>query len=157
MVLGMETNATEPEKQCYRCGEVKSLANFYRLERMADGHFNKCKTCYCADVRANRKAKVGYYREYDRKRYSTDPKAKARLAAVVSRYGSEHPKAFRSHALVGKALRDGKLVRGPCEVCNSARVHGHHDDYDKPLEVRWLCAEHHKAWHDENGPGKNRD
>jgi len=41
-------------------------------------------------------------------------------------------------------------------VCGSSEyIHAHHDDYDKPLDVRWLCAAHHKQWHDENGEAKN--
>jgi hypothetical protein len=55
------------------------------------------------------------------------------------------------------ALRIGLLVRQPCEVCGATKhIHGHHDDYDKPLEVRWLCAKHHAAWHKTHGEGKNR-
>lgn len=38
-----------------------------------------------------------------------------------------------------------KLPMQPCEKCGSTtKVHRHHDDYSKPLEVRWLCHEHHK-------------
>jgi len=49
---------------------------------------------------------------------------------------------------VGNAIRDGRLNRGPCEVCGSREsVEGHHEDYSKPLDVRWLCREHHKALH----------
>ena len=41
----------------------------------------------------------------------------------------------------------GTLVKAPCEVCGSLEVEKHHDDYDKPLEVRWLCREHHLEHH----------
>ena len=44
-------------------------------------------------------------------------------------------------------LRDKKIKRKPCEVCGNLRVHAHHDDYYKPLEVRWLCVKHHNELH----------
>src|SRR5262245_42990344 len=53
--------------------------------------------------------------------------------------------------ILNDAIKRGDIVRKPCEVCGSTqRVDGHHDDYQKPLEVRWLCpmchaAEHNKA------------
>lgn len=39
--------------------------------------------------------------------------------------------------------RRGKLVPGPCEVCGSVDTEKHHDDYSRPLAVRWLCRVHH--------------
>jgi hypothetical protein len=47
------------------------------------------------------------------------------------------------------AIRSGKLVRGLCEVCGAAKPEAHHDDYSKPLDVRWLCSKHHKQLHRE--------
>lgn len=47
-----------------------------------------------------------------------------------------------------QAIGRGDLVRQPCEVCGTTtRIHAHHEDHTKPLEVRWLCAEHHHALH----------
>lgn len=56
-------------------------------------------------------------------------------------------KQARAHTMVTKAIRDGRLTRQPCEVCGAGKVDAHHDDYDKPLEVRWLCRLHHHHLH----------
>jgi hypothetical protein len=48
---------------------------------------------------------------------------------------------------MSNAIKSGKLVRQPCEVCGNPRSHGHHDDYMKPLVVRWLCRTHHAEHH----------
>jgi hypothetical protein len=31
------------DKRCRKCGEVKSLDDFYRMTGMKDGHRNECK------------------------------------------------------------------------------------------------------------------
>lgn len=49
------------------------------------------------------------------------------------------------------AIERGDLVRQPCEVCGGTHVEAHHDDYAKPLDVRWLCPTHHKAHHRATG------
>lgn len=76
--------------------------------------------------------------------------------ACKARYKIAHPKKKRAHELVSKAIKSGELIRQPCEECQGVdHVIAHHDDYDKPLDVRWLCEDHHKEWHCINGEGKN--
>lgn len=41
----------------------------------------------------------------------------------------------------------GALVPQPCEVCGTKDVEKHHPDYSKPLEVKWLCRDHHLELH----------
>jgi hypothetical protein len=48
---------------------------------------------------------------------------------------------------VAIALRSGKLQRGACEVCGAPDAQAHHDDYERALDIRWLCTEHHAAEH----------
>jgi hypothetical protein len=117
---------------------------------MADGHVNKCKECNKDDCRKNRDSKVEYYREYDRNRGSR------RTKEDTKKYRENNPKKYKAHGIVARAIRGGKLFPEPCEICGSfGNIHAHHDDYDKPLNVRWLCATCHCLWHKEKGEGKN--
>lgn len=54
---------------------------------------------------------------------------------------------YRARYAVSNAIRDGRLERQPCEVCGEKRSQAHHDNYTKPLEVRWLCRIHHGHEH----------
>ena len=54
----------------------------------------------------------------------------------------------RAHNAVQRALRCGELKRLPCEGCgNLIGNYAHHDDYTKPLQVRWLCCSCHIYHH----------
>jgi hypothetical protein len=65
----------------------------------------------------------------------------------MKRSASKHPDRVKARRLVRSAIAKGSLVRAPCEICGDTPAHGHHDDYTKPLEVRWLCRIHHDEHH----------
>lgn len=45
-------------------------------------------------------------------------------------------------------IATGKLSRGACEASDcDAVTEAHHDDYAKPLEIKWLCKRHHEELH----------
>ncbi len=52
-------------------------------------------------------------------------------------------KNARARTMVFKAVKSGRLKREPCEECGDENVQAHHDNYDKPLNVIWLCSKHH--------------
>ncbi len=99
-------------------------------------------------------------RAADRARYERDKPKRLKAMAAYSRANPEkvaaakkrwierNPEKRKAHDAVAYAVRSGKLVRQPCEVCGATgRIHAHHDDYTKPLEVRWLCRNHHAEKH----------
>ncbi|RJE79000.1 hypothetical protein DWB67_14640 [Paracoccus sp. JM45] len=64
-----------------------------------------------------------------------------------ARWRSANPQKYDAHKAVCKAMRSGKLEKQHCEVCGASHVDAHHDNYDKPLNVRWLCRRHHIQLH----------
>lgn len=137
--------------ECRRCGSVKPVSEYYKNNRSKSGYdLAKCIECAKLGVRENRAENIEYYREYDRVR------GNRQSYEYRAEYNKVFPRKYKARMKVGNAIRDGKIVRGPCEVCGERRnVHAHHDDYSYPLDVRWLCAPHHSQWHRENGQGAN--
>ncbi len=58
-----------------------------------------------------------------------------------------HPEKVKARWKTRDAIKQGKLVRQLCEVCGNTKSEAHHDDYSKPLDVRWLCKKHHTEVH----------
>lgn len=148
-------------KVCFKCGIEKSISEFYCHGQMGDGFLGKCKECTCADVRENRRKRISYYRSYDRARAMREDRVRSRQLyaqteagklghkLTLERQRSLHPDKYAARTAVGNAIRDGRLLRCPCEVCGAVKAEAHHDDYSKPLDVRWLCVKHHRARHRE--------
>lgn len=72
---------------------------------------------------------------------------------------SDRAKIEQAHNKVEKAMKRGDLINlGKCEVCGGTycfadgrtAIQAHHDDYDLPLTVRWLCQKCHHQWHKNN-------
>src|ERR1019366_10759144 len=40
-------------------------------------------------------------------------------------------------------LNRGNIEKKTCEICGDENSQMHHDDYNKPLEIKWLCRKHH--------------
>lgn len=129
---------------CNKCNAKKDdSADFYANDRT-------CKECRKEKVRQNRRANIEYYRAYDRKRGNRQG------IEYVRKYRAENEAKYKAHTKVNNAIRSGELNPEPCEMCGiSETVHAHHDDYAKPLNVRWLCAKHHRQWHIEYGEAAN--
>ena len=143
-------------KKCFKCGVEKPLAEFYKHPQMADGYLHKCKICFREEMRENHHRKMQDVefilseRERNRKRAKDNPKVEnsERSNESKSKYIKNNPEKRRAHVIVGNAIRAGRLVPQPCEVCGTKEnVQAHHDDYSKPLEVKWLCVKDHNEYH----------
>lgn len=130
-------------KTCFKCGLEQPITEFYRHPMMGDGRLGKCKTCTKRDVSENYRAKRPKYAAYERERNKRPERRKAAMEYAKH----QDPQKRLARSLTGSAIKCGRLVPQPCEVCGSKNVQAHHDDYNKPLDVRWLCWVHHMAHH----------
>lgn len=153
-------------KQCNQCLETKPFDDFYKDSTCIDGRFGKCKPCRAAYAKAQRLADPDKFRARgarNRAAATAEQKTRYRLAKNAKRKAvtaardrkkraiSPHRMKVSANDAVKKALKSGRITRKPCEVCGvEQRIHAHHDDYSKPLDVRWLCRKHHDEWHAED-------
>lgn len=128
---------------CVKCGAEKPQSEYYEKDRT-------CKVCRRALVRERRKTNPKV-QEYDRLRGNRQTLEDTRA------YRGANLKKYKATTWVNNAIRDGRLIKSEnCEVCNGTfQIEGHHDDYDQPKVVRWLCSRCHSLWHSAFGEAKN--
>lgn len=152
------------ERECKKCKKLLPVTEFYGHAGMTSGVISTCKNCVKARVNKRYKKlikdpaflnaerersreknhRLGYLEKW---RVERSDERKRVLQAAKEAWARRNPAAKKATTAVHNAVRDGRLFKQPCEVCGAIEVEGHHDDYDKPLEVRWLCDKHHKQLH----------
>ena len=102
-----------------------------------------------AQHKAYRSAHGEKWKAYNEKWYSIHKEE-------IKKRGYNQKEEYKPHHRVrvkaNNAIRSGKLIKQPCEVCGCLKVEAHHCDYNKPLDVMWLCKKHHVEWHKSNTP-----
>lgn len=56
-------------------------------------------------------------------------------------------KKANARAYANTYLKRGLIQRQPCSKCGADNAEKHHDNYDKPLEIKWLCRSCHLQHH----------
>ena len=147
------TREKRREKSCAAAKEYKKKHK-KRLDAQKKIHYelNKEKICeksreYAKNITEEQKRKRS---EYYKKWTLTDGAIEYRkkMSEIFSQKYIKQRKASRC---VTNAVRDGRLIKSDrCTLCLSIEnIEGHHPDYDKPLEVVWLCRKCHRNYHKE--------
>lgn len=58
-----------------------------------------------------------------------------------------YPEKWKARDKVYREVKKGNLIKLPCEVCSDKKAQAHHEDYSKPLDIKWLCFKHHFQLH----------
>jgi len=120
---------------CTRCGRWLPKESFYKDTRLDKGWGirGRCKECSQAAMRE----------------YAQRPavQVKERARSLVRGKTLKH----KCRVMVHDALKTGRLIRPKfCPVCGYPdtvkRIEAHHDDYFRPLEVKWMCVTCHRKY-----------
>lgn len=158
-------------KKCFKCGIEKQLNEFYVHKQMADGHLNKCKDCTKKDSFGRNEKEIEKRKERDRNR----PNAKERVKKNCERLKNNQEARERNNQKkkewyqknkhkknanlkVARALLNGTIIKlSNCEKCGSSeKLEAHHENYNKPLDVIWLCIKCHNNRHKEINKEKRK-
>lgn len=135
-------------KTCGQCNKSKDDEQFHRRAMSKDGLAACCKDCQ-STYDAARLYQPDRVRA--RAEYKTKPEGIARIRAGQKRYIERNPLKRHAHTTFDNAVTRGKIkVPDQCQTpgcASTGPLEGHHDDYTKPLEVRWLCTQCHIAHH----------
>lgn len=136
------------KKICFKCKNKKELRLFYKHPKTADKHLNKCKLCTKKDVKKRYENPIFRKRieKYESERFKR-PERKEQLARYRKEKNKKFPNKYRARTKLNHAVRDGHIERLPCEKCGEPKSDGHHRDYRKPLDVKWLCRRCHYIEH----------
>ena len=155
-------------KICTTCGIEKGIKSFSKLSLGLYGRRSRCKECtklyswayyYKNCERERMRTRIyrlrdvqkwrGYNKQYRQIHKAEISRANKEWKHKMYTIEAERVK-FRARNMAASAARKGRIIKLSCEVCGELKSEGHHEDYSKPLEVRWLCHLHHEAWHHSN-------
>lgn len=132
-------------KKCSCCKQEKTCSEFQVRKASKDGLTASCKQCLHARDK-ERYPKEKARRLEGHKRYMKSESGKLSHKQSVDKWKSINSNRRAAHVILGNAVRDGRAHKLPCFICGE-KAEAHHPDYDRPLDVMWLCRAHHNQAH----------
>jgi hypothetical protein len=140
-------------KMCTKCKRSLVEKQFHRNKRMKDGLHIWCKQCV-KKYKQHYQDTVCQTQEWKEKRNERKKSWKSASKEAVNERSAKacqnNQDKYQARRVVLYAIRHGELKKGPCEYADETcdgKVHAHHLDYSRPLEVQWLCVKHHGEVH----------
>lgn len=132
-------------------GHAISQETKQKISKANDGNFYAiCDYCgieYHTKKSAFEKSKRHFCSMKCRSAYTRDTLPKEEQPRYGDGYSETERKSRRiARSVFNHYLRDKHIEKGKCEICG-AKAEAHHDDYSKPLEVKWFCLKHHREYH----------
>ena len=124
---------------CRKCGKWLPRESYYTDKRLLHGKWGGIRG-FCKECMLNYHKNVFLQRP--------EIQEKERQRARTRGQTLEH----KCRVMTRDAVKSGKLERPKfCPICGISdkkrQIESHHDDYYRPLEVKWMCTTCHVAYH----------
>jgi hypothetical protein len=136
---------TKEERICTKCNILKPFSEF-NWDKRYNIPFSRCKTCFNERCKKYRHSKMG---KQTYEKWVNSTKGKSVRHNAHFKWKNANPDQHKAVYYVKNAIRDGRLLRKPCEICGDVKSEGHHTSYKREnwLKVVWLCKKHHISVH----------
>lgn len=144
----------EGYRRCTKCGESKPPTEFYS-NGVGKPPRPECKACNRARRAQYRDENREKLRESSRRyyvEYQASGAHREQSRAWRARNRERSRVMARAHMQVWRAVQRGEIDKPlACALCAAGGpLHAHHEDYDRPLDVIWLCRPCHMQHHHGN-------
>ncbi len=116
--------------------------------------YRTCRKCQLANQinwqKRHPKVKIIKIKKTKDKNYRKTSEYKEIMRQATANWAKRNIKKAKAHKQLRNEIKQGRIIRKPCEICGKEKTDAHHADYNKPLQVMWLCRLHHKEWHRNN-------
>lgn len=137
------------QRRCCTCNKWKT-SDFFCPSNWNNG--GNCRSC---NNKRNKEWRINNSEQY-RNENSLYQKAyyknnKDKILKKKRNYIENNQIVIHAAAILNNAVSRGKIVRpDKCSICgcSNRKIMGHHDDYSKPLKVRWVCQSCHQYIHE---------
>lgn len=160
-------------KTCKTCGVCKTISLFYKQKNGLLGRTGSCKECrlkYQSKYTSEHKEEKNAYGKkwYEKNKIEISDKSriwrrnnpgyfkhyyyqnKELKLSIDKRWREKNPDRMKAYKIFTKSLKLD-LIKKPenCSMCGekTSKIHGHHSDYSKPLDVIWVCFDCHLHIH----------
>ena len=161
-ITGFSTYKRSPDNLQYSCKACQSKYAKENYARIYAGQkkwrfdnlesVRKQRKEYCEQRKEQKKEYDHEYQKKNREKINAGKRAwraknPDKSFEYTKKSQAKHPEKRVARRKLNRAIELGTIARMPCEVCGNSKVDAHHDDYTKPLEIRWLCRKHHAEHH----------
>lgn len=139
-------------KYCQQCKETKPEVDFNKASQRKDGLQRMCRKCqkeYTLRTieRKHELARIHYIKNRDAIKKKSleyartvEGREKCRLRSLER--SKKEPEKKHARFTLLNAVRDKRIKKQNCVICGR-KAQAHHWNYSLPLDVFWLCPDHH--------------
>jgi hypothetical protein len=135
-------------KKCSTCKKYKELNCFCKNKFKNDGIHDECKICHNRRKSIKRANDLEYKERKNKLGKETYKRNKTKILAKCLDRKTLKKQERSAQSKTEYLIKMGKIKKESCIVCNSViDIQAHHEDYNNPLDIMWLCRRHHAQLH----------